>query len=298
MASRRGFAMLAVLWVTALVAGLGVLLLSRAKGTVAASRNRISLAQAGWLAEGCAESVRATVREAMVQANAWRVLDSVARRAPAFAGCRVSVRAAGSSLDVNAVDGAQLRLTLVAAGVTPWAADSFTDALLDWRDGDSVPRRAGAERDWYRAHGLPLPRDGPFVSREDVLRVRGADRLGQAAGLLDVEPGRVAVDHVSQAVLAALPGMTDELVALAMERRGWHSRDGTFLDLAARVSKWARDSLTARYADLTRVATLDPDAWIVVSTAAAGDPVIESTVELRLERTGTEAAVTRRRTWP
>lgn len=300
-----GFALLAVLWVVTLMAGLSAVTLAVARDAVAASRNRTNLMAAAWEAEGCAERARAEIDGILAHAvgvpartPAWRLVDTIVAGVRLPERCRVSARAAGSALDVNTATPAALAQVVRAAGLAPEFADSFAVAVVDWRDTDTVARRAGAEASWYRTRGWRSPRNGSFVHRDEVLLVRGGDRLGSVAALLDVEPGLLAIDHIPEALAAALPGFTLELGALIRDRQGRRDRSGTLLELGARLSQWSRDSLQTRFADLSAIATLDPDAWVLESSAWAGEPPIEAVVELRLERAGTRAAVVRRRVWP
>ena len=53
-------------------------------------------------------------------------------------------------------------------------ADSLTDAILDWRDTDTLVRLNGAEKDYYAGLAFPyLPADGPFKTITELLLVRG-----------------------------------------------------------------------------------------------------------------------------
>jgi len=52
------------------------------------------------------------------------------------------------------------------------------DSLIDWMDPDSNPMENGAEEDSYRSLNLPyLPRNGPFASEDEILKVRGVTPL-------------------------------------------------------------------------------------------------------------------------
>jgi hypothetical protein len=55
----------------------------------------------------------------------------------------------------------------------PERARSVADAILDWRDPDSLVRLNGAERDSYAAEGKPGPADGPYKALTELLLVRG-----------------------------------------------------------------------------------------------------------------------------
>src|ERR1041385_5436076 len=71
--SRRGFALLAVLWTLTAVAVLTAAVLAAARLGSAATRNRVFLARAGWAREACAEILQARY----AQEPSVRHLDSV-----------------------------------------------------------------------------------------------------------------------------------------------------------------------------------------------------------------------------
>jgi general secretion pathway protein K len=306
-AEREGFALLAVLWILLGVASLGLAIQLAGRDAVAAARNRMNLTQAAWLAEGCLERARAVIGEALTAGESaisagvdpWGALDQVVPRAPVLTavGCDVELRAAGSAIDVNAADSEMLRRLFVALGIRAPRADSLLDALLDWRDGDDEPRPFGAERSWYAAHARPLPRNGPFADVRELRRVRGFEELSAIDRVLDVEPGRIALNHAPLEVLAALPGFTEETIARMAEQRLRGVRTRNLLDLSGALSPMARDSFLARFADLARLTTAEPDAWILRSRMNYGTPPVRSTLEVRLVRAGSRAAIVRRRSW-
>jgi type II secretory pathway component PulK len=171
------------------------------------------------------------------------------------------------------------------------------DALLDWRDADELPRQFGAERAWYVGQGRAPPRDGPLADPRELARVKGFERLAGLDSLLDVEPARVDLNHAPLAALAALPGFTEEALSRIAEQRLRGVPLADLLAFSATLSPGARAALLARYADLARLATTEPDAWILTSRAQQGEPPISAVLELRLVRAGTRAGVVRRRTW-
>jgi hypothetical protein len=67
--------------------------------------------------------------------------------------------------------------------------------------------------------------------------------------------------------------------------------------LAAEVSSAASAALLAHYAELSRLTTAEPDAWIVTSRARDGSSAVIAAIEVRLVRAGTRAAIVRRRSW-
>jgi type II secretory pathway component PulK len=209
----------------------------------------------------------------------------------------VTLRAAGSRLNVNSVDDVALAALFAHLRVPRREADSLVDALLDWRDRDDAPRPNGAERAWYLAHALTPPRNGALADAREVRRVRGFDRVAGLDTLLGVETERVPLDQAALPVLAALPGFGDEAVNRAAELRARGVGVGDVIAFAGQLSPNAREMLLSRYADLAARTTVDPDAWILTSIATGGSPAVRAAVELRLVRSGTRAAIVRRRTW-
>jgi len=80
----------------------------------------------------------------------------------------------GGKINLNQVDETALRQTFVNIGFEVKESESITDAILDWRDTDSLVRLHGAESDDYLAQRTPYPaKDGPFDTLDELLLVRG-----------------------------------------------------------------------------------------------------------------------------
>lgn len=306
--AHRGFALLTVLWVMVGLATLGVAASLAAREAVATARNRLTLSRAFWNAEDCLARLQAALAEAMEGAGtrqdpraAWSRIDAAAESSSLLAGvaCDVTLRAAGSTVDANTADRDQLVALFAAGGIARHTADSLADALLDWRDDDNVARPFGAERAWYDSARRDPPRNGPFGDARELVRVRGFERVPDLASIVDVEPGRISLAHAPAPVLASLPGFTGEAVERVLELRARGERIPDLLAFAGLLSRAGRDSLTARYADLVRVSTLEPDAWLATIRTTAGEaPPVTATIEARFVRAGTRIALVRRRGWP
>lgn len=312
---RRGFVLLAVLWVMVGVSALGLALALSSRNAIRSAENRRSSEIAAWDAEGCAERARTVITAALAGMSdgrsadvvtprdavhsGWRALDRVVAESPLMkpSGCAITLRAAGSSIDVNTAS-EELLLDFFNALVNSRdRADSLTQVLLDWRDPDDTPRPLGAEREWYEREEAAQPRNGPLADARELQYVRGFDAIGGLDSLLDVEPARIDLSHAPLAVLAALPGFTSEAVAGVGEERLRGIQITNILALSARLSPVARAALVSRYSDLARMTVTEPDAWILQSRSSAGNPAIMRVVELRLVRAGTRAAIVRRRSW-
>ena len=298
-----GFALPAVLWVIVGVAAISLAGTLAARESVATAQNRVDHLRAAWRAEGCLEIARATIADGLADGDhghtVWAGLDSVLARSALLAGtgCAIVARAAGAMLDVNAANAEQLQRLFLAAGARPGEADSLTVALLDWRDRDDEPRLAGAENSWYRARDELSPRDGPIADVAELQRIRGMRDLPGVDTLLGVEPGRISLSRAPLGVIASLPGIGDEAIARLTEMRARGEPPRDLLAFAASLSREARAEMLARYPELVALVTTEPDAWIITSSAKEGPRAVSASIEVRLVRAGTRAAIVRRRTW-
>jgi len=101
-------------------------------------------------------------------------------------------------------------------------ADRLTQAILDWRDEDDLPRVGGAERDDYlRAGAAVLPANRPFAELDELRHVMGMtpEIFERAVPYLTLTgTGRINVNAAPEIVLLSLPGMTrgiaQEILAL------------------------------------------------------------------------------------
>lgn len=304
--SRRGFALLAILWVLVGLALLGAGDARVARSALAVERNRTNETVARWQAIGCAEVVHEVIDAALADSAAdaaasWDTLDVALRSMPArFGGieCAIAAEASGDRLNVNTADADELRATLINADVGPERADSITDALLDWRDGDTIPRALGAEARWYRAHQRPEPSNQPFADVRELAYVRGLEHDDSVRSLLGVDPGRIVIDRAPLALIAALPGMSAEAVGRIADMRLRHERVNDLTVLGASLSEDARRQLATSYARLTTRITSEPDFWTVRVTSVAGAPPVAATEEIRFVRAARRAGVVRVREWP
>ena len=298
---RSAFALLAVLWVMTAASLLAITMRVAAGDAIAATRNRIHLSRAAWIAEGCVEHARAAIGDALRTeqraASAWNDLEAVVAAVPAADGCEVGARPSGITVSVNdSIDA--MRGLLRAIGEAPERADSLVDALADWQDADDSPRLGGAERAWYESRRRTRPRNGPLGAAAELKLVRGFEQLSQLDSLVGVERERIVLGRAPLAVVAALPGMTSEAVARVAQSRAAGETITDLTVFANALSGESRDVLLAHYAELVGRTALTPDAWTLTGSASAGEPPVRATVELRIVRDGTRAAIVRRRSWP
>ena len=281
--SGRGFALLTVLWLVATLSALAAASLVVARQGAGASRNRIALVRGAWAREACAEILLARYAEAA----AVTPVDTTDLGRGVW--CRAAVEDAGGKLDLNRASREMLHALL--------ASDSLTDALLDWRDADDIPRHAGAEAEWYGAQGRRLPRNGPFAHVSELALVRGFDAAAMAMLREMVTVGGSAqmdVNAAAPAVLATLPGFGAEAVARVARRRAEGRPIRSAEELLSLLSPEARHSLLARYQDFSLAAGFAPSRVVVrVEGAVRGMPAV-SAARLTVVPTPGRLAVIRR----
>ena len=299
MTERPGFTMITTLWVMTVAGVMATAAALAGRTTVNATRNRVLLERAFWLAAGCAARAQAAMDAALRAsptyedaAAAWRVLDRALRplTAAATPECAVSLEAAGTRIDVNAAPDElldNLFRSLGAGGGAP----ALVDALADWRDSDDVARPLGAEREWYEAARRDPPRNRPLADIRELARVRGFENLALFDSVLATEPGRVSLATAPVTVLAAVPGFTRETAERIVERREGAGPPADVMAVVGFVSAPSAGAIVARYPEIVRLTTPDPDAWILTVRARAGSPAAEVRLERRLVRAGRRAVV-------
>lgn len=88
---------------------------------------------------------------------------------------RIQVEDERGKVPINALDEAMVQRLAVAAGLQGLPARIAADSLLDWTDDDDEPHLDGAEAPFYRRRQVS-PRNGPLMSLEELLEVRGWTR--------------------------------------------------------------------------------------------------------------------------
>lgn len=172
--AQRGAALLLVMWMIALLAGL--------VGAFALTA-RIEAMQGKVLSRGVVadQAARAGLEYAMTRVNDP---DPKLQWQPdgrpyewSFGAARVTVRIVDESgkVDLNAADITLLSGLIHATGAEQAQADAVASAIVDWRDADSLSQpQGGAEDPQYAAAGRPYgAKDAPFDTVAEVEQVLG-----------------------------------------------------------------------------------------------------------------------------
>jgi general secretion pathway protein K len=151
-------------------------------------------------------------------------------------GYWVRVNDEGGKINLNQVDESALRQTFTNLGFDAKFGEALTDAILDWRDTDSLVRLHGAESDYYLTLPIPYPaKDGPFDMLDELLLVRGVTPTLFYGGLRDLFTvysggggGTTNLLTAGPLVLQAVMGIDAAAAQDLVQRRG----EANSLDLA------------------------------------------------------------------
>lgn len=266
--NRRGFALLATLWVITALTVLGAVGVAAARTGQQATRNRILLARAGWAREACVEILLARF------AQDSRVRDVQRTDLGRGAWCRARLEDPGSKLNVNQAEPQALRTVLCEARSSA-CADSLFDGLL-------AARRHGPFRDVRALLAIPGFDSALVGDLEALLTTRGSDLVN-----LNLAP---------PAVLRTVPGLGEEAVLHLMARRAGGRSVRSMDELVSLLSPPARRRLFAVYPEFMRTSTFgSPQLHAVVEGGVEGTP-LTSRADLTIAPTPERLAVIRRET--
>ncbi len=189
-----------------------------------AVRNAISVAQAEALANGAVHRSLYEVFRQTADPSNWRPDGQERRWETDGATIEVVVMDETGKIDINTSSDALLKSLFLSVGVGEEKATQLLDAVLDWRDADSLPRPNGAERDAYRAAGLKYePANAPFEAVEQLQQVLGMtpDIYARIAPMITVYSRQPGVNTLvaSRGVLLAIPDVTPVQVDQYIEQR-------------------------------------------------------------------------------
>lgn len=232
--AEHGFILIAVLWIVAALATLASIYSLYATNTAAASHVADERLQSE-------AAIRAGVELAAFQALAEPEASRPTRGAfTARVGtAMVSVRytAEGGRIDLNAAPKELLTGLFASVGVGGDKAASYADRIIGWRktqEPNAASDDAAREVSAYKSAGLPYsPRQAPFTNTLELTLVLGLPEpvTERILPYVTVFSGRAQID-VSSAepeVIAALPGMTPDILQTVLKARASGPANGPAL---------------------------------------------------------------------
>lgn len=262
MPPRRGFALIAALWLLVAFAAIGTAISIQARARRLGAANSLDEDRGRAAAEAGVEHARSRLARLLagnapssqpmpqVVGDQWRQASLVLVGTTALGDerYRVSIRDAGASLNLNRATEEELQRFLVALPIDAGLATEIAESVMDWRDADDLHRLHGAEADDYlRMGSAVLPANGNFSRLEELKYVKGMtpaifSRVRPFLTLMGT--GQINVNDAPRPVLLALPGMSEEAVAVLERMRGSSEQIHSLQDLSLQLSSGARATLT------------------------------------------------------
>ncbi len=221
---QRGLVLVIVLWTLALLMVVATEFAYSTRTEARLARNVVDTARARYLAEaGVARGIYALSHPD--PQRRWRT-DGTVYRFPLPPGeVRVAVHDESGFIDLNTASAGLLDGLLRVAGIEDSARPLLIDAILDWRDADSLRRLHGVEDPDYRRAGMEYgAKDAPFDSVTELLLVPGVSPAlyRRVEPWLTVHTAASVNTHTApREVLLALPGadagQVDALIASRSE---------------------------------------------------------------------------------
>lgn len=152
----------------------------------------------------------------------------------------LNVTTDAAKVDLNGSSAKLLAAAYQASGLKSLTPASFAARIMDWRDADGTLTEGGGENSEYLAAHLDYaPRNGPFRSVNDLRWVLGislSDIPALRSYVTVYNPrGRLDAFSAPAALIAALPGVTPDIVSDSLRERSARtsssiaSLDDTFL---------------------------------------------------------------------
>lgn len=223
MRRQRGVALVIVIWATVILAVIASSFIVERRSEAMVVSNSVSMARAEVAANaGVHRALHDLYRGNLP--DVWRRDGTPHEWSFEGVPVRIVIRDESAKIDINTASDPLLRGLLVSVGLRDDEAAALLDAILDWRDADSLKRANGAEEADYAAAGLTYkPGNAPFQAIEELQLVLGMrpDLYRRIAPLITVYSRLPGINPAiaSREVLLAIPGITAEVVDEYIARR-------------------------------------------------------------------------------
>ena len=214
---QRGVALVLVMWIAVLLTVIAGSFMIEARTDTLVVRNSMSNARAETAADAGVHRAVYELYRTDNSPEAWR--RDGGTREWAFDGVplRIELRDESGKIDLNTASEPLLRGLFLSVGLTDEETAKLLDAILDWRDPDTLKRVNGAEEPEYRGAGLTYkPANAPFQAIEELQLVLGMRphiyrRIAPLVTVFSRQAG-VNAQVASREVLLAIPGVTTAIV--------------------------------------------------------------------------------------
>ena len=221
---QHGIALVLVLWITTLLMLVASSFIYAMRTDVQIVTNTLARARLEAAADAAVQRGIYEMLKPAQLPNRWTT-DGVLQPW-SFQGVAVDISMTDESgkIDINTAAEVLLRGLFLSQAMKDEEAAAVTDAILDWRDPDSLKRLRGAEEAEYLAAGYSYkPANAAFQSNEELRLVIGMtpelfDKVAPLITIYSRQPG-INPNIASRGVLRALPGATDLLVDQFLAQR-------------------------------------------------------------------------------
>ena len=298
MRSRRGFALLAALWLVVAIAAIALQFSLEARerhtvGILASERGIQHAAALGGLALMQArleEALRlGPTADANPQLARLRATDPWFGADSIFSGpievdsmpVTVEVHDLGEKLNINRMTEVQLQTFFSFLLKDFSKSTQLSQTILDWRDADSIRRPSGAERDSYiKEEMLALPTNAPFREIEELQDVMGMtpEIYAEVSPYLTTHgtTNQVNLNSAPVPVLRALPGMTDVTLNLILQMRSQGRRINNVADVFGGQGQQQQQGRGGRAGQLAGPAVLNQLQTATTTTTTEIEVIITS----------------------
>jgi type II secretory pathway component PulK len=214
---------------------------------------------------------------------------------------RIEAHDLGEKLNLNTATETELQQFFSFLLSDYQKSTQLSQAIMDWRDADSVKRPSGAERDDYiKAGMLALPANTLFSDVSDLKNVMGMtpDIYAQVAPYLTTRgAGQINLNDAPVPVLRSLPGMTDATLNQILQLRSQGRRISSVGQIFASAARGGRP-LPGQLASTAAVNALQGRTEISASqveitiTSRVGPQAQPTVLIAVLRNSGTTADVT------
>lgn len=272
MARERGVALILVLWMIGLLAVIAGNFAYGMRSEAQIARNLLSLAQARALADAGVQRAWYELMRPSSDSSRWQADAAVHEWQTANGVIRIMIENETGKIDINTAPDTLLLGLFRSVGLDEASSVALVDAVVDWRDADTLRRLHGAEENEYRLAGKAhVPTNAPFETADELRRVLGVSpelfrALAPALTVHSRQPG-VNATAAPREVLLALPGSTVALVDQYMALRANAKSAGVPLPAFANGASFAAGSGQPTY-KVRSVATMG-DGTVFVREAIA-----------------------------
>jgi general secretion pathway protein K len=221
---QRGVALVLVIWVAVLLMVIASSFIVERRTEALVVMNSMSMARAEAAADAGVHRAVYEMYRADNGADMWKRDGTVYPWGFDGVPVKVEIRDESAKIDINTAAEPLLRGLLLASGLADDEAAKLLDAILDWRDVDSLKRPNGAEEPEYQAAGLPYkPANAPFQAIEELQLVLGMRpeiyrRIAPSITVFSRQNG-VNPQLATRDVLLSIPGVGSDVVDDYIARR-------------------------------------------------------------------------------